>query len=625
VVGRSAPYDVSTVLRRCDVLFVVPPFAWLDRPALGVHLLQAHVRAAGLEAQVLYANALFAAWFGERTATTLSNLQFGWFLGERLFARTAFGVRALGHDGGEALVAEIEKLAAKYRERSVPFQFGLENLRAIEEQVPAWLDSFVPQLAAVGHRVVGATSSFEQTSSSIAILRELKARTGATTLLGGANCEGPMADGLAALGVGIDHIFSGESDAAFPAWLAAFRRGEQQPRIVHGAPCQDLDALPVPDFSDYRAQLRAFLPRSTILAESQISFETSRGCWWGAKSHCTFCGLNGRGMASRTKSPDRAMSELRTLLVNHPTQRVAVTDNIMPHEYWKTFVPRLGRELPGVRMMYEQKANLTLRQVMDLVAAGIDEIQPGIEALSTGLLALMAKGTTSAQNLALLRYARATGMRLQWNLLFGFPGDSLAFYEETRELLPLLHHLPPPRGPIPVVIDRFSPYHDHPDRYGITGLRPVDGYRAWLPPGAEIDKIAYHFEGTFASESRERLDVMAELSAEITRWRDAYYGQERPELRVERSGDGYLLVDTRAISELAGERDRARPIDARHAAAVLVRRSLRAHDDASRWAIAQCAAVERDGKIVPLATAAPELLLEIESSTPIKGELTLAS
>ena len=24
-----------------------------------------------------------------------------------------------------------------------------------------------------------------------------------------------------------------------------------------------------------------------------LLFETSRGCWWGAKSHCTFCGLNG--------------------------------------------------------------------------------------------------------------------------------------------------------------------------------------------------------------------------------------------------------------------------------------------------------------------------------------------
>jgi hypothetical protein len=49
----------------------------------------------------------------------------------------------------------------------------------------------------------------------------------------------------------------------------------------------------------------------------------------------------------------------------------------------------------------------------------------------------MAKGTTAAQNLALLRYARAAGRRLDWNLLCGFPNDQLSFYLETAELLPI--------------------------------------------------------------------------------------------------------------------------------------------------------------------------------------------
>ena len=44
-----------------------------------------------------------------------------------------------------------------------------------------------------------------------------------------------------------------------------------------------------------------------------LLFETSRGCWWGAKSHCTFCGLNGETMAFRSKSPRRALDELEQL------------------------------------------------------------------------------------------------------------------------------------------------------------------------------------------------------------------------------------------------------------------------------------------------------------------------
>src|SRR3954465_271775 len=38
--------------------------------------------------------------------------------------------------------------------------------------------------------------------------------------------------------------------------------------------------------------------------------ETARGCWWGAKNHCTFCGLNGETMGFRAKSADRVMTEI---------------------------------------------------------------------------------------------------------------------------------------------------------------------------------------------------------------------------------------------------------------------------------------------------------------------------
>jgi radical SAM superfamily enzyme YgiQ (UPF0313 family) len=43
----------------------------------------------------------------------------------------------------------------------------------------------------------------------------------------------------------------------------------------------------------------------------ELLFEASRGCWWGAKHHCTFCGLNGLSMTFRSKSADRAYSEIK--------------------------------------------------------------------------------------------------------------------------------------------------------------------------------------------------------------------------------------------------------------------------------------------------------------------------
>ena len=99
---------------------------------------------------------------------------------------------------------------------------------------------------------------------------------------------------------------------------------------------------------------------------------------------------------------------------------------------------RLPDELPEVTVFYEVKANLSLPQVLALKRAGITSIQPGIESLSSRLLTLMKKGVQARQNLMLLRYARAAGLHLTWNLLWGFPGDDVEAYEETLAILPLI-------------------------------------------------------------------------------------------------------------------------------------------------------------------------------------------
>ena len=123
-----------------------------------------------------------------------------------------------------------------------------------------------------------------------------------------------------------------------------------------------------------------------------------------------------------------------------------MTDSIMPYAYFRTLLPLLAAERLGATIFYEQKANLSLPHILALQRAGITFIQPGIEALSSRLLTLMDKGVKGRQNLMLLRFARAAGVSLYWNLLWGFPGDDVKAYEETLGILPLLHHLQPPRG-----------------------------------------------------------------------------------------------------------------------------------------------------------------------------------
>ncbi len=623
------PARLDSTLDGADVVLVVPPFAWIDRPALGVHLLQAVGRREGRAIRVVYANVLFAAAFSEATHHTLSRIGHGMFLAERVFARAAYGTPALGRDAGSALEPTLAELAERYGRAGLPFNLTVRALQELEARIAPWVAAIAASLARVP--VVGISTSFEQNAAAIAIARAVKRVSPTTvTLLGGANCEGAMAAGVLTLSDAVDHVFSGESEVTF----ARFLRERGGDRIIEGAPAEALDELPTPDYADYYAHLAAHLGDSPVHTRgfTCLSYETSRGCWWGQKSHCTFCGLNGQGMAFRAKSADRVIEELRALLAAHPaaervagvaaggtlqghrerpTKLVTLTDNIMPHTFFRTLLPRLEREMPDVTLMYEQKANLTLAQCQALVRAGITEIQPGIEALSTGLLRLMAKGTTAAQNIALLRYAHVTGLYLYWNLLYGFPNDVWDHYRETLELAPLLAHLQPPVSMCQVIFDRFSPYFDHAARYGITGLRPAPYYAAVLPDHAALDQIAYHFEGDCATALRDRPQLAAELGDAVTRWRQAFHRDRPAQLSIRRLDDArFELVDTRGLPGVPEHQI----LDEAQAAMALVTRPIRARQrEAYAWALAAQVVVERDGKYVALAVAGAELLALLES------------
>ena len=61
------PSEPRVELRPADALIIVPPFAGLDRPSLGVHVLQACAKARGVTVSVLYANLLLGGEVGEPT------------------------------------------------------------------------------------------------------------------------------------------------------------------------------------------------------------------------------------------------------------------------------------------------------------------------------------------------------------------------------------------------------------------------------------------------------------------------------------------------------------------------------------------------------------------------------
>ncbi|MCD2506106.1 hypothetical protein LRN57_14440, partial [Staphylococcus aureus] len=87
-----------------------------------------------------------------------------------------------------------------------------------------------------------------------------------------------------------------------------------------------------PNFDDYFEQLQASPLHGYVIPGLLI--ETSRGCWWGAKHHCTFCGLNGSGMAFRAKSQARVQQEVSQLAARYRLKRFMAVDNILDNKYF---------------------------------------------------------------------------------------------------------------------------------------------------------------------------------------------------------------------------------------------------------------------------------------------------
>lgn len=438
----SDSFGIGKILGDGDALIIVPPFTHLSNASLGSHLLQASAKKAGFRVRILYANMLFAGMMGAAEyAQFCRNSTFDVsFHGERMFARSAFGLEPFGKRVAQRYLPE-ETLGREKAECLDGLELfypptgkiNLQNLEDIEAATDSWADRIAAELSQFSFKAVGCTSSYQQTNSSITIFKHLKIHNPEVkTLLGGANCAGIMADGISTLDPErnyVDYIFSGESESTFVEFLDNIR-GNRLPdkRIILGNASVDLDGVPDPDYTEYFSQLNFFLPDASAVAdEAMIVYETSRGCWWGRSHNCTFCGLNLEELTYRQKSHRKVVNALKKYHRIYPGKIVCMSDNVMPRGY----LPPFSAELPPMELMYTVRSSISLETMTMLKKVGITYLGPGIESFDSKLLSLMNKGVTAKDNLLFLRNAKSLGLSVTWNFLWAFPGEEISSYEST--------------------------------------------------------------------------------------------------------------------------------------------------------------------------------------------------
>ncbi len=544
------------------VALVYPPYSPLA-PPLGLAILSAGVKKLGFECRTFNWNVDFVRSYpakrARRRVAMHRTLSYLFPLNEWVFLKQVFPD---SDDNDPRITARLAALEEGYKAiRSHKYSYQVESGLA---QDPVSPSAWIPKLRGVAEEsvsrmserlsaydVIGISSTFSQNMAALALARRIKARwPEKTVVFGGANCDDIMGETLLGQFTFIDYVFSGEVDFSFPEFVRRKAAGapvadlpgliyrDSHGRVAKGpaaVPLEDMNSLPLPDYDDFIADRKA---SDVDILPLTLTLESSRGCWWGAKHHCTFCGLNANGLAFRQKANERFQSELEQIAARYHPQHLSMTDNIISTSYYGAFVDWARSRRLGIDFFYEIKANLNRSQVDRLSDAGITSLQPGIESFSSGVLALMRKGIHGIQNVAFLKYASDSGVSVYYNILGGFAGEDPEEYRKmARNIKALVHLEPPAFGVGAAQYHRFSPMF----REAQGKLRPLPGYAELYPfPEETLTNMAYHFE---AKESKE-FPYFEPVSKEVLRWRESW-SVRGCTLTWQDVGDAVLIRDRR--------------------------------------------------------------------------------
>ena len=507
------------------VVLLNMPWMPIDVPSLALGILKRAVteNVPGSEVEVVHANLDFVDWITDRYDFThhdyhyFAALTYFQGLGDWVFSSALY-------DDPDWRTAEFDE---QFAEAMTAEEYALN--RDLHALVPEFIRGLAEQVAAMGPDVVGLTSTYQQTVAGLALAKEVKRLLpGVVTVFGGANCDGPQGEALHRNFAWVDYVIRGEGEVTFPQLLRLLQSGgtgfESVPGLCHRRPedgstaANPMSSRPLPpaaivapDYDGYFERLEE--SRAADWVEPRLVVEGARGCWWGEKHHCTFCGLNGSSMEFRSKSPMRFREEIDGLVRRHQILDMFVVDNILDMGYISALLPRIIEDGHDLRMQYEIKSNLRRPQLEVLARAGLVHVQPGIESLDSRVLQIMDKGVTGCQNVRMLRDGASCGLSVSWNYLYGFPGETDADYEPILDQFPALHHLEPAGGAARIVIERFSPYFNRPE-LGFDGLLPGRQYSLIHDlPESELFDLAYLFESKPQGIGRPMADRLDEALA----------------------------------------------------------------------------------------------------------------
>jgi ribosomal peptide maturation radical SAM protein 1 len=554
---EHAPAAPRAFMTDRPIALVSMPTASGRFPCFQLGLLKPTLERAGFSVEPYSLYLRFGEHLGWRLHEALAEV-YPCLAGEWIWAREAFPeLRDLPDEEYLALYGDHLEVLCEHGGCTI------DDLRRVRDEAGRFLDACLELTDWGRFSFVGFTVLFQQQLATLALARRLKERWPALPIvLGGGVFEDDIADELLRHCPQIDCVHCGDADETLPELACRLASGERLDGLpgvmwrdgehvvyVGRAPnYPHLDLTPVPDFDEY-FELRESTGYGAWEGadEPVIPFEAARGCWWGERCQCTFCGLNRAGLEFRSKSVASTLAMLEELAVRHGVLRFAAIDNIVAPEYVDGVFGALAAARCDFKIHYEIRPNLTRRQLARMRLGGLTSVQPGIESFSTNVLRCMRKGLPAVRNLELLKWSTYYGIENLYNILVGFAGETEQDYREQRELLALIPHLQPPYQMAPARPDRGSPMHAAPAEHGITRLDPEPCYRFLFPSRFELARVSYYYrpqrEGALSEEA------YAGCTEVVARWKERWASDARPTLLYRKHLESITIVDRRGDEE----------------------------------------------------------------------------
>ncbi len=396
------------------------------------------------------------------------------------------------HNGHEAAVFDLNNAffhaSPEYRKmwEDKDYYSFWENrgqVAALLSDNRAVVDRFVRRILDSGARVVGFTTHTTSFLVSLAVAERIKREDPRVLVLfGGPQASRSQCAKEFSEDPRVDGVCVGEGEEVLVSVLDALSRGEalrpipglivrQEGRPVDPGDCElitALDALPFPDYSDFKGDIR----EGRYANPRRLEIFDSRGC----VRSCDFCSEWQYWRRYRFMSGRRVFDE-----IVHQTR---LYPGVSHFYFIGSLVNGNPKELErfcdlviesGLKITWEGQAIVSPRMdsamLSKMARAGCVWLGYGIESGSEALRRRINKNFTNANAEETLKATARAGIKAQINIMFGMPTETK---EEFGETLKFLARVRPSIDTVLAsqsfcVLDKGTIFHTHPERYGITG------------------------------------------------------------------------------------------------------------------------------------------------------------